>query len=298
MMLHRYVLILVTLHPDMTDAVGNKYPGSGLVKCDNFVKDKDLRTGLFGTLWGKSESGLWFNKGDDISWAVIKSELNANMIALEPESYQVKFESGIVVHLSGKESCARFIANHQDDIRRLVDEGEAVQRGEIAGATIETTADSIETSAVGSHVLTNGYASRAITRGISTHAVNAGVEGVSTAMNDYANAVAMGVSSLAVTSGEYGKAIVTAPASRCRAIGELGKAIAVEAHSTAISSGVKGIAACLGLEGEGAAGDDGVLILAYDDGDRTRYQVGYVGEGIRANTVYRCDENGKFIEIL
>ena len=43
------------------------------------------------------------------------------------------------------------------------------------------------------------------------------------------------------------------------------------------------------------AGQNGAIALAWHDGTRPRIAVGYVGEGLEADTWYRLDDNGAFV---
>ena len=43
------------------------------------------------------------------------------------------------------------------------------------------------------------------------------------------------------------------------------------------------------------AGPNGAIALAWHDGTRPRIAVGYVGEGLEADTWYRLDDNGAFV---
>lgn len=45
------------------------------------------------------------------------------------------------------------------------------------------------------------------------------------------------------------------------------------------------------------AGDQGVIVLRYSDGERWRVKVGYVGEdGIKPDAPYGLDNDGNFVE--
>jgi len=45
-----------------------------------------------------------------------------------------------------------------------------------------------------------------------------------------------------------------------------------------------------GFKGSAKAGPNGCIALAFDDGKRPRIVVGYVGEGIEADTFYRVEK--------
>ena len=78
--------------------------------------------------------------------------------------------------------------------------------------------------------------------------------------------------------------------------GHYSKAASSGDSSTAASSGDKTIAMVAGYSGRAKAGPDGCIALAWNDGLRPRISVGYVGEGIKADTWYRCDESGVLAE--
>jgi len=63
--------------------------------------------------------------------------------------------------------------------------------------------------------------------------------------------------------------------------------------------GKRSIAAAVGYNSIGKAGEDGCLALAWLDkkNDRPRLSVGYVGENIKANIYYKVDSNGNFVEV-
>ena len=45
------------------------------------------------------------------------------------------------------------------------------------------------------------------------------------------------------------------------------------------------------------AGQNGAIALAWHDGERPRIAVGYVGEDLKADTWYRIDDKGNFVEV-
>jgi hypothetical protein len=65
------------------------------------------------------------------------------------------------------------------------------------------------------------------------------------------------------------------------------------------TAGVRGTATA-GYAGTVTAGDDGIITIKWfdDKNNRYRFSVGYIGEdGLKKNVKYKCDENGKFIEV-
>lgn len=296
-MLYKHVLALVSLHPDMKDAVGNEYPTSGYISHNGFVKDKSIDSGLFGVLWGRSSINFFGVNDKDEVCVVVKIELNSNAITLDDE-YGVKFENGIVIFCGNRESSARFIVNYKEDVRNIVDGEDIISKNDISGVVIENTTNTIEIVNHNRHAITTGYASRSITHGVSSHAIATGSEGSATATNDFANAIVTGNDGIAIASGVHSKSIATGTNSRCRTSGDLGKSIAAGYGSVSISDGKNGMAICLDDDGQAAAGYNGMLILAYHDkNNKKRIGIGYVGENVKPNTIYRCNENGEFEEV-
>lgn len=63
----------------------------------------------------------------------------------------------------------------------------------------------------------------------------------------------------------------------------------------------EGASSVIASAGRGArvrSGESGAVAMAYHDGTRVRFAVGYVGEGLRALTWYELDERGEFVEVL
>ena len=64
-------------------------------------------------------------------------------------------------------------------------------------------------------------------------------------------------------------------------------------------SGKRSIAAAVGYNSAGKSNEGGCLALAWQDkkNNRPRLSVGYVGENIKANTWYKLDSEGNFVEV-
>ena len=45
------------------------------------------------------------------------------------------------------------------------------------------------------------------------------------------------------------------------------------------------------------AGENGCVVIRWQDTDRPRISVGYVGEDIKANTWYKVDDSGHLVEV-
>lgn len=70
-------------------------------------------------------------------------------------------------------------------------------------------------------------------------------------------------------------------------------------HARINATGENAVVACAGLSARAKAGANGALALAFwdDQAERVRFAVGYVGEGIKADTWYVVTEQGEFQEV-
>ena len=115
------------------------------------------------------------------------------------------------------------------------------------------------------------------------------------AKGDYSRAASSGNSSSAASSGDCSRAASSGNSSSAASSGYYSRAASSGDCSSAASSGEKTIAMVAGYAGRAMAGPDGAIALAWYDGKRPRITVGYVGEGIEADTWYRCDDAGKLV---
>lgn len=63
------------------------------------------------------------------------------------------------------------------------------------------------------------------------------------------------------------------------------------------AEGSKAVIACAGLNARVRAGEEGAVAVAYHDGNRIRFAVGYVGENLKALTWYSVNAAGEFVEV-
>ena len=95
-------------------------------------------------------------------------------------------------------------------------------------------------------------------------------------------------------SGNYSQLAASGNYSRLAASGYRSQLAASGNHSRLAASGE-----CSTVMGafcsRAKAGPNGAIALAWHDGTRPRIAVGYVGEGLEADTWYRLDDNGAFV---
>ena len=106
-----------------------------------------------------------------------------------------------------------------------------------------------------------------------------------------------GDGSKAASSGYGSKAASSGDGSKAASSGNGSTAASSGYGSKAASSGEATIAMVAGQNGRAKAGPNGCVALVWHDGQRNRIAVGYVGEdGIKADTWYRLDAAGRFVE--
>ena len=92
---------------------------------------------------------------------------------------------------------------------------------------------------------------------------------------------------------------VSGDSSNLAASGDSSKLAASGYYSNLAASGAKSIAIAANIQCQAKAGIDGCIALAWWDKKKERYRVtvGYVGEGLDADTWYRCDDAGKLVKV-
>jgi len=63
------------------------------------------------------------------------------------------------------------------------------------------------------------------------------------------------------------------------------------------AEGAMAVIASAGLNARVRAGEEGAVAVAYHDGNRIRFAVGYVGENLKALTWYSVNDAGEFVEV-
>ena len=126
-----------------------------------------------------------------------------------------------------------------------------------------------------------------------SHAINLGNSGGAKAEGWGSHAISVGANSNAMSSGEEGVAFTIGTDSRCVAPQDNGMAMSAS-FSGFVGAGNRGCAVGIGECSIARAGVRGFIALKYNDGKRDRLKVGYVGEDIEADTIYRVTESGEF----
>ena len=92
-------------------------------------------------------------------------------------------------------------------------------------------------------------------------------------------------------------AATTSYAAHAATTGESAHAATTGYAAHAATTGKYAIAVALGKGSMVKAGENGCVVIRWQDTDRPRISVGYVGEDIKANTWYKVDGSGHLVEV-
>ena len=108
---------------------------------------------------------------------------------------------------------------------------------------------------------------------------------------------ASGYNSELAASGNYSQLAASGYNSQLAASGYNSKLVASGNSSQLVASGGSSVVSASGYHSTALAGEDGAICLAYWDGKRPRFAIGYVGEdGIEAGVAYKADvATGKLV---
>jgi hypothetical protein len=153
----------------------------------------------------------------------------------------------------------------------------------------------------------SGDSSKLAASGYSSKLAASGDYSKLAASGDYSKLAASGYSSQLAASGDYSKLAASGDSSKLAASGDYSKLaasgyssqLAASGYSSQLAaSGENSIAAAISCGCTAKAGIGGCIALRWNDGGRPRLAVAYVGEnGIKADTWYRVDEAGQFVEV-
>ena len=279
----KYALVLVPLYSNLTDHLGNQYLNQGFIKSQNYKSDKTLYNGLFGIIWGKTDTVCHFT--DTTHWLIVKIEDVNRLIYIDADL--VKFESGLIVFSTKQHSeAANYIAKYLADNKDI-----PINPWEISGYIDHITDNSRCALAVGSE-------GKAITTIPTMHSIVTGERSTALTHGSEAHAIGMGPRTKACTISDRSHSVVMNPGSAAKTIGNESRAVALERHSKACSTGDKSISICLDIGGQACAGEGGIVSLAYMDANgKIRIATEYVGENILPNRIYSCNDKGEFVLI-
>ena len=251
--------MLKTVNADFTSHGGFRWPRRGKVVAPDWDPEPVCGGGLHGLLWGEGDGGL-LDWSDDAVWLVCKIDADTAVDL----GGKIKVPEATVAHAGTRKTATAFLAAHAPG--RSIVGGTAT-----AGHRGAATAGHGGTAKAGyGGTATAGYGGTA----------TAGLDGTATA--GYGGTATAGHDGTA-TAGDFGTATA----------GDGGTATA--GYGGTATAGDGGTATA-GHGGTATAGLDGTIVVRWQDGNRWRLAVGYIGEAdLEPNVPYRCDDNGRLV---
>ena len=207
---------------------------------------------------GNGLHGLVRGEGD---WDLLSWSPDAKALVLE-------VEESCIVEIGGKVKFPRAV------VREITSLTSAICRLACDGARIAKTVANMITE--GGKTASNGNASRLAASGDASQLATSGSCSQLAASGYASRLAASGYNSRLAASGDASQLATSGSCSQLAASGD-GSVIAAAADN------------CIAKTGPG-----GAIALTWHDGKRYRITVGYVGEGLDADTWYRLDEVGRF----
>lgn len=132
---NKYVLLVCPILKDGRDIAGNPYLGAGeFIQARVFVKDGNIDSGLYGILWGKCATYVRKNILK-FNWAVVKTEINENLLMINKFKNEAKFRRGIILHIGKIRSCADYILDIKNDAQQyFTEEAKNLKAEDIIGS--------------------------------------------------------------------------------------------------------------------------------------------------------------------
>ena len=118
--------------------------------------------------------------------------------------------------------------------------------------------------------------------------------GTEAASGAYSQLAASGNDSRLAASGNGSQLAASGYDSRLAASGAYSQ-LAASGYGSRLAASGNGSLVMGAYNSRAKAGPNGAVALAWHDGTRPRIAVGYVGEGLEADTWYRLDDNGAFV---
>jgi hypothetical protein len=314
-----YVLVLRTCYANGQSYGGFQWPNKGPVSCPDWSPERRCGFGLHGLLWGEGDGSL-LNWSEDALWLVVEVAAK-DVVDLDGK---VKFPRGRVLVCGTADVAVKYLQDRAPAGKAIVrgtatagDRGTATAGyggTATAGDRGTATAGDSGTATAGDRgTATAGYGGTATAGDGGT--ATAGDSGTATA-GDRGTATAgdRGTATAGdrgtATAGDRGTATAgdggtaTAGYGGTATAGYRGTATAGDGgtatagYSGTATAGYGGTATA-GYGGTARSGDLGIVVVRWIEWKKNRYRlaVGYVGEdGIKPNTYYGVDENGKLVE--
>ena len=147
-----------------------------------------------------------------------------------------------------------------------------------------------------SQLAASGDGSQLAASGDDSRLAASGDDSQLAASGDRSRLAASGDDSRLAASGNYPQLAASGNYSRLAASG-YGPQLAASGYGSQLAASGDGSLVMGAYSSRAKAGPNGAIALAWHDGTRPRIAVGYVGEELKADTWYRLDDKGNFVEV-
>ena len=274
------VLVLRTVKADGTSHGGFQWP----LEVDAVAEAPDWKP------LGECGNGLHGLVNAEGNWSLLDWGFEAKALIVE-------VEKSTVIELNGKVKFPRAVVKQVTTLTAaicaLACDGERIAR-RVAEMVAEIgTADAGNSS----QLAASGDSSQLAASGDSSQLAASGYSSQLAVSGDYSQLAASGNSSKLAASGDYSQLAASGDYSQLAASGNSSKLAASGNSSKLAASGDYSTVIAAAPNCIAKTGANGAIALAWHDGDRPRIAVGYVGEGLNADTWYLLDKDGQFVEM-
>ncbi|MFP0336137.1 hypothetical protein ACJ6HK_09290 [Acinetobacter baumannii] len=165
--------------------------------------------------------------------------------------------------------------------------------------TISKEASSrLAASGFNSRLAASGDDSQLAASGFNSRLAASGFNSRLAASGDDSQLAASGFNSRLAASGRYSQLAASGDDSRLAASGFNSRLAASGRYSQLAASGENSVIASSGLDSTFQIGKGGCAAIAYqDEQEKIRFAVAYEGENVKANTWYKVNAKGEFVEV-
>ncbi|MCO5683587.1 hypothetical protein ABTB64_06160 [Acinetobacter baumannii] len=149
-----------------------------------------------------------------------------------------------------------------------------------------------------SRLAASGFNSRLAASGRYSQLAASGDDSQLAASGDDSRLAASGFNSRLAASGRYSQLAASGDDSQLAASGDDSRLAASGFNSRLAASGENSVIASSGLDSTFQIGKGGCAAIAYqDEQEKIRFAVAYEGENVKANTWYKVNAKGEFVEV-
>ena len=238
-------------------------------------------------------------RADDLRWLtdrMFESLLKTpSLTALAVKWFQADAPDFEVASVNAEDAPA-----HDQDYAQIGSSGDAARIGSSGhSAQIGSSGSAARIGSSGNYarIGSSGSAARI---GSSGHYAQIGSSGSAARIGSSGNYAQIGSSGHSAQIGSSGYSARIGSSGYSARIGSSGDAAQIGSsgnYARINAEGARAVIASAGLNARVRAGEEGAVAVAYHDGNRIRFAVGYVGENLKALTWYSVNDAGEFVEV-